>query len=152
MNDYMNIKLVPILTSEFDTLFKVVKRAIYPYVDKVFGWNDAFQRRRLVEEYDPSWFYWVFTEGTCVGMLCYKPYEDKFHIHFLIIFPEFQNQGFGESVMAYVYHLAKKEGRKCITLSSFVHNVGAIKFYKRLGCRIIEKEDDFLSLALKISK
>lgn len=147
----MNIELLPVLASEFDTLFAAVKQAIYPYVEKVFGWDDCFQKQRLVEEYELSWFYWVCINKSRIGILCYKPYANSWHIHLLIIFPEFQNRGFGYSIMTYVHELAKTDGRKTITLSSFIMNKGAISFYERLGYQIVASEDDFQSLKFEIT-
>ncbi|NOE50295.1 GNAT family N-acetyltransferase, partial [Vibrio cholerae] len=43
----MDIKLRPIESEEFDSLFSVVKQGIYSHVDAVFGWDDDFQRNRL---------------------------------------------------------------------------------------------------------
>lgn len=146
----MTIKLEPVLQSEFDHLFAIVKQALYSYVDKVFGWDDDFQKRRLVEEYETDWFYWIYADAIRIGMLCFKPYDNAFHIHLLIVFPQYQNRQFGKSVIAYIHNLAKLEGRERITLSSFVQNTGAIAFYKRLGYQVVETEDDFLSFALQI--
>ena len=146
----MTLKLEPVLKSEFDELFAIVKQALYPYVDKVFGWDDDFQKRRLVEEYEPEWFYWIYTDTIRIGMLCFKPYDNAFHIHLLIVFPQYQNRQLGKSVMAYIHYLAKQEGRGRITLSSFINNTGAVAFYKRLGYQVVETESDFLSFALQI--
>ncbi len=94
----MDIKLVQIQTDEFDSLFSVVKQALYSHVDTVFGWSDDFQRKRLKDDYDPNWFNWIYQGGKCVGMLCFKPYDNSLHVHLLVIFPEFQNQKLGEKV------------------------------------------------------
>nr|MCD6704464.1 GNAT family N-acetyltransferase [Vibrio cholerae] len=59
----MDIKLRPIESEEFDSLFSVVKLGIYSHVDAVFGWDDDFQRNRLKRDYDPSWFHWVEQGG-----------------------------------------------------------------------------------------
>ncbi|MEN6670521.1 GNAT family N-acetyltransferase [Psychrobacter sp. B38] len=147
----MNIQLIPVLASEFDTLFTVVKQGIYPYVEKLFGWDDDFQKQRLLEEYEPSWFYWLYIDNISIGMLCYKPYANSLHIHLLIIFPEFQNRGFGYLVMSHIHESAKTANRKSITLSSFVLNKDAIRFYKKLGYQLVECENDFQSFKIEIT-
>ena len=147
--NHMTIKLQPILPAEFDDLFAIVKQAIYPYVEAVFGWDDDFQRRRLVEEHQPEWFYWVYVHAERIGLLCFKPYDNAIHVHLLIVFPDYQNQKLGQLIMSYVHDLAKVEGRERITLSSFVLNTGAIAFYKRLGYQVVEIEDDFLTFELQ---
>lgn len=145
----MTLRLQPVLPSEFDTVFTVVKQAIYPYVEAVFGWDDDFQRRCLVEEYQPEWFYWVYVHAERIGLLCFKPYDNAIHVHLLVVFPGYQNCRFGESIMSHVHELARVEGRERVTLSSFVRNTGAIAFYRRLGYQVVETEDDFLTFELQ---
>lgn len=147
----MDIKLVQVKADEFDSLFSVVKQAIYAHVDAVFGWNDDAQRKRLMYDYEPNWFNWIYQEGQRVGMLCFKPYDNALHVHLLVVFPEFQNQKLGEKVMNYVHHQAYLQGRGCITLSSFVRNEPAVRFYKSLGYRVIGSDGNFYSLSLQVS-
>lgn len=147
----MDIKLVQIKADEFDSLFSVVKQAIYAHVDAVFGWNDDVQRKRLMDDYEPNWFNWIYQEGQRVGMLCYKPYDNALHVHLLVVFSEFQNQKLGEKVMNYVHHQACLQGRASITLSSFVRNKPAARFYKSLGYRVIGSDENFYSLSLQVS-
>ncbi|XAW90763.1 N-acetyltransferase [Vibrio sp. CDRSL-10 TSBA] len=147
----MDIKLVQIKADEFDSLFSVVKQAIYAHVDAVFGWNDDVQSKRLMDDYEPNWFNWIYQEGQRVGMLCFKPYDNALHVHLLVVFPEFQNQKLGEKVMNYVHHQACLQGRGSITLSSFVRNEPAVRFYKSLGYRVIGRDENFYSLSLQVS-
>ncbi len=147
----MNITLQPVLNSEFELLFSVVKTGIYPYVDSVFGWCDDYQKNRLINDYELNWFYWIYANQTRVGMLCFKQYDNSYHVHLLIIFPEFQNQNLGQATMGYVHKIANSEHRDSVTLSSFVNNVKAVKFYERLGYEVIDRDEDFLSLSLKLS-
>lgn len=147
----MDIKLVKIKADEFDSLFSVVKQAIYAHVDAVFGWNDDVQRKRLMNDYESNWFNWIYQEGQRVGMLCFKPYDNALHVHLLVVFPEFQNQKLGEKVMNYVHHQACLQGRGSITLSSFVRNEPAVRFYKSLGYRVIGRDENFYSLSLQVS-
>ncbi|MEI8656450.1 MULTISPECIES: GNAT family N-acetyltransferase [Vibrio] len=147
----MDIKLVQIQTDEFDSLFSVVKQALYTHVDAVFGWSDEFQRKRLKDDYEPNWFYWVYQRGQRIGVLCFKPYDNALHVHLLVVFPEFQNQKLGEKVMKYVHHQACLQGCGSITLSSFVRNESAVRFYKSLGYRVIDSDENFYSLSLQVS-
>ncbi|GGN37776.1 MULTISPECIES: GNAT family N-acetyltransferase [Marinomonas] len=147
----MEITLKPILQQEYELRFSIVKEAIYEHVDAVFGWDDDFQRKRLIDEYDPTWFYWIYNNDHRIGMLCYKPYDNSYHVHLLIVFPDFQNQGLGYMTMDYVHQLAQAEQRKSITLSSFIRNEKAVKFYKKLGYDITNVESDFYVLTRHFS-
>ena len=142
----MTIHLSPITAQETALRFSVIKDALHEHIDAVFGWDDDFQRHRLNEEYDPAWFHWVYHEEQRVGLFCFKPYDNAYHVHFLVILPNFQNQGLGKTTMDYLHQLAQAEQRKSITLSSFIRNKKALTFYKRLGDEITHIEKDFYSL------
>jgi len=148
----MNIRLIPINDTEMDEVFSLVKRELYSYIDAVSGWDDAFQRRRLETEYQPDWFYWISIANERAGLVCFKPYNNAYHVHFLIVESEQQSKGTGRLVMEYLHKLAYQEQRDSITLSSFVPNSRAISFYKNLGYQITDSEDDFVSMTLSISK
>lgn len=147
----MEINLKPILIHESELRFSVVKEAIFEHVDAVFGWDDDFQRKRLIDEYDQTWFYWVYKNDHRIGMLCYKPYDNSYHVHLLIVLPDFQNQGLGHMTMDFIHKLAQAEQRESVTLSSFIRNEKAVKFYKKLGYDVTNVESDFYVLTRHFS-
>ncbi len=146
----MDIRLQQTQNEEFDSLFSVVKQGIYSHVNAVYGWCDEFQYKRLLNDYEPHWFHWVYLKGERVGMLCFKPYGRAFHIHLLIVFPEFRNQQVGKRVMDYIHELTREQGRSTVTLSSFIRNKPAVRFYKSLGYQVIKREEHFLSMSLQV--
>ncbi|QUJ68662.1 GNAT family N-acetyltransferase [Photobacterium sp. GJ3] len=143
----MDIKLRPVAKNEFEPLFHVVKRGIYRDIESVFGWDDAFQRDRLKTQYQWHWFHWIEIKGKRAGLLCYKSVERSFHVHFLILEPGYQNQGFGKSIMHLIHRIACDQKRECITLSCFQCNERALYFYQSLNYEIVESDEDFISLA-----
>jgi len=147
----MKLVLEPIVESEFEDLFVRIKEGIFPYVDAVFGWEDAFQRQRLENEYQLDWFYWVKVEKDRVGVLCYKRHNASCHVHWLIVFPEWWQRNIGTSIMAFVQKKARENGCTAVTLSSFKCNANAIQFYQGLGYVIIEEEEDFVSMFLSLA-
>jgi len=147
----MDIQLIQIENDEFESLFSVVKQGLYSHVDAVFGWCDEFQVNRLKNDYESHWFHWVYINNTRVGLLCFKPYENAFHVHLLIVFPEFQNQQLGGRVMNVVHEMAREQGRSHVTLSSFTRNESAVRFYKSLGYKVTESDENFLSLSLQVA-
>lgn len=84
-------------------------------------------------------------------MLCFKPYDNALHVHLLIVFPEFQNQKLGGRVMNMVHEIAREQGRSDVTLSSFTRNEPAVRFYKSLGYKVTESDENFLSLSLQVA-
>ena len=147
----MDIQLIKIESDEFESLFSVVKQGLYSHVDAVFGWCNEFQVNHLKSDYEPHWFHWVCLNNTRVGMLRFKPYDNAIHVHLLIIFPEFQNQQLGKRVMNMVHDIAREQERSQVTLSSFTRNESAVSFYKSLGYKVTESDENFLSLSLQLA-
>ena len=148
-DDKLQFQLVA--NSEFEELFTCVKQGIFEHVDNVFGWDDEFQLNRLSNDYHPSWFHWVYRDSQKVGLACFKPYDNAYHVHLLIIFPQHQNQNIGQQVMMLIQNKARIEQRNQVTLSSFRGNTRAIQFYEALGYQVVDDSDeDFVSYRLKI--
>ena len=84
--------------------------------------------------------------------LCVKPYDNAYHIHLLIIFPQYQGRTLGKEVMTLIHKRAMEEGRKHVTLSSFRSSTLAISFYQALGYQIVDDcDEDFVGLALNLA-
>ncbi|WP_260811260.1 GNAT family N-acetyltransferase [Vibrio splendidus] len=143
----IQFKLVP--SSEFEALFDCVKQGIFTHVDKVFGWDDDFQRQRLIKDYHPSWFHWIYHKSEKVGLVCFKPYDNAYHVHLLIIFPQYQAQSLGKKVMSLIHEKAHQEQRNHVTLSSFRSNTRTISFYQSLGYQVVDDSDEvFVGMTL----
>ncbi|MFA0283520.1 GNAT family N-acetyltransferase [Vibrio sp. 10N.222.55.F12] len=146
-----NIQFQLVSNSEFEELFTCVKQGLFIHVDNVFGWDDDFQRQRLLNDYHPSWFRWVYRENKRVGLACFKPYDNAYHIHLLIIFPQYQGRSLGKKVMTLIHKRAMQEQRNQVTLSSFKSNTHAISFYQSLGYQVVDEEDDdFVGMELNL--
>ena len=139
--------------SEFEELFTCVKQGLFIHVDNVFDWDDDFQRQRLLNDYHPSWFHWVYRGEERIGLVCFKPYDNGYHIHLLIIFPQNQGRSLGKQVMTLIHKRAMEEQRSQVTLSSFRSNTRAISFYQSLGYHVVDDSNArFTSLTLKVYK
>lgn len=147
-----NIQFQLVSNSEFEELFTCVKQGLFIHVDNVFGWDDDFQRQRLLNDYHPSWFHWVYRGEERIGLVCFKPYDNAYHIHLLIISPQYQGHSLGKQVMCLIHKRATEERREQVTLSSFRSNTRAISFYQSLGYRVVDEgDDDFVGLALNLA-
>jgi len=146
------LRLEAVLSSEFDELFDCVKQGIFEHVNNVFGWDDEFQRNRLSNDYHSSWFHWVYRDSQKVGLTCFKPYDNAYHIHLLIIFPQNQSQNIGQQVMMLIHNKARIEQRNQVTLSSFRCNSRAIQFYEGLGYQVVDiSDEDFVGMTLSLN-
>ncbi|EGR0063590.1 TPA: GNAT family N-acetyltransferase [Vibrio vulnificus] len=147
-----SIALEAVAESEFCDVFTVTKQALKSHVEPIYGWDNEFQYHRLTTEYQHSWYHWVTYQSQRVGLVCFKPYEQAFHIHLLLIFPEHQKKRLGRQVINHIHQLATEANRNVITLSSFKSNKVAIEFYSGLGYKITDSSDEnFVSMACEIA-
>lgn len=142
----MELEFVSVQHDEFDCLFNCVKQGLYTHVERVFGWDDAFQRERLCNEYDFSWFHWIKRDGDKVGLVCFKPYDNAIHLHLLVVMTDQQGQGVGKQVMSQLHQKVLNEKREALTLSSFIDNTRALNLYQKLGYQIVQREEHFVSM------
>ncbi|MEZ8188865.1 GNAT family N-acetyltransferase [Vibrio sp. 10N.286.46.A8] len=147
-----NIQFQLVSNLEFEELFACVKQGLFIHVDSVFGWDDDFQRQRLLNEYNPSWFHWVYLGKQRVGLVCFKPYDNAYHVHLLIISHQYQDQSIGKKVMSRIHEKAHQEQRNQVTLSSFRSNTRAISFYQALDYQIVDDSDtNFVGMTLYLN-
>ena len=85
--------------------------------------------------------------------MCFKPYDNAYHVHLLIIFPQYQGQSLGKEVMSLSYiREPSEEQREQVTLSSFRSNTRAISFYQALGYLVVDEgDDDFVGMTLNLA-
>ena len=65
---------------------------------------------------------------------------NKTKIHKIYLLPETQGQGIGKQVINYIAEIALKNNNHVLTLNVNRHNP-AIKFYERIGFKIVMEED-----------
>ena len=58
------------------------------------------------------------------------------HLH-IDILDEYQNQGFGAKLMDALFTELKRRNVKGVMLQADIHNEGAVRFYKRLGFKML---------------
>lgn len=126
-----------------EEVFGLTKEGLYPFVDEVFGWDDEFQRQRMLDDYEPEWFYWIYELKTKIGYVCFKPYDQSLHLHLIVLAKKFIGNGLGKKVMAEIHKVAEKESRD-VTLSCFKCNDRAVNLYRSLNYKVTEEEEHFL--------
>ena len=62
--------------------------------------------------------------------------QNRAHLH-IDILDEYQNQGFGGKLMDALFTELKSRNIKGVMLQADIHNEGAVRFYKRLGFKML---------------
>jgi ribosomal protein S18 acetylase RimI-like enzyme len=83
-------------------------------------------------------------QGECSMLLSWKDVLAAYSAHLHIdILPEFQQRGYGRELMGAFLEKVKNEGAEGVHLDMVRHNVGARRFYEKLGfeaCPVVMDE------------
>jgi len=77
--------------------------------------------------------------GEVVGTVRYELKPDCLYVGRLAVLPAYRKHGVGAAVMAYVEGLAPRLGRRRIQLATRESMPGNLRFYERLGYRVVER-------------
>ena len=120
--------------------YSVKKAAFREYVEKVWGWDEAAQRRLHKKRFKAQKFYIISWNGEDVGIISFANKHDCVKVYQLFILPESQNKGIGSKCMQLILEEAQRMGLP-IRLQVLKNNPRALAFYQRLGfARIDETE------------
>jgi GNAT superfamily N-acetyltransferase len=123
---------------EFSWRVKVA--AFRPYVEAVWGWDEATQRRLHDERFLRGGIRIVVEDGTDVGTLLTETAPDAVHFHQLFLLPERQGRGLGARCAAAVLAEASALGLP-VRLRVLRANPRARAFWERLGFRALGSTD-----------
>ena len=112
------------------------------------GWNEAEKRTFLEMQFKaqhadytsrfPDAEYAVILQNdTPAGRLWVNRAPDEIRILDIALLPDYRNKGIGTVLLKRLQDEAKASGRP-LRHSVFIMNEGALRFYKRLGFKIIE--------------
>ncbi|MCL9783335.1 GNAT family N-acetyltransferase [Vibrio sp. S4M6] len=145
----LNFKQVP--PSEMPQVYEAVKVGTVAQIEKAFGWDEDFQQARFKRSYQSEWFRWIQVKSERIGLVCYRFHANNMHLHYLVLFPKFQQQGYGTHAMNQLHSLARLHESDGVTLSCFKQDKVAISFYKRLGYKVKHREQHFLLMSRSVA-
>jgi hypothetical protein len=83
--------------SEF--AYRTVERAFRVYVETVFGWDEAFQRKLHEERFSRERYRIIRHSGEDVGILSTSRIDEFMKVNQIFILPEHQSKGLGGAVL-----------------------------------------------------
>lgn len=127
--------------AEFLTFFlrALHRLCLRPYVEKIWGWDEAQQESLLRERFSPDKLKIIQGNGLDIGMLQVEERPDELFWVNLLIHPEHQSKGLGSQIINDLVSKAKIK-RLALRLTVLKPNP-ARKLYERLGFKVI-KEDE----------
>jgi ribosomal protein S18 acetylase RimI-like enzyme len=127
----MQIGLRPAATEDREYLWRLHCETMRDYVDKTWGWNEAWQRRKFDENFDPSSFRIIEKDGEPVGQISVLRPGDEIFLGAIEIAPEHQNRGIGSQL---IKDLARESDQSHLPIRLQVLKVNpARRLYERWG-------------------
>lgn len=123
-----------------DFAYRVKRAAFKAYVEQVWGWDEATQRKFHDRRFETQDFFVIESNGTDVGVLSMSVEPDCVHVHELYVLPEHQGQGVGGESMSIVIEAGNELGLP-LRLRVLRVNPRAAAFYRRLGFAITGRTD-----------
>jgi len=122
---------------DVDFLYALHVAAMKDYVDKTWGWDDAFQETIFRKKYVAAEVQIITLSGKDIGMISVEESKEDVFLRTIEIHPMYQRQGLGTTI---IQQIIADAARQMKPASLRVLRVNPAKrLYERLGFRIIEE-------------
>jgi GNAT superfamily N-acetyltransferase len=138
----------PVRPGDREWLFALKRATMRPYVEEVFGWEDADQRQRFDEAFDPAPKRIMQVDGLDAGMFEVHDRKDHRYLAQLEILPRYQNRGLGTAIVGHVIAEAARVNRH-VELQVLRPNP-ARRLYERLGFVLYDATPTHLLMRRKL--
>lgn len=120
--------------------YDVKKAAFREYVEQIWGWDEAYQRRVHARHFDASSIEIITYEGRDAGWLEVRHGTEATLIANIYVYPEYQNRGIGTRLLEKVLREAEQNDVP-VKLGVLKVNARARQLYERLGFRVVSETD-----------
>jgi ribosomal protein S18 acetylase RimI-like enzyme len=126
-------------TSDADQLFDGYEATVGPYVQRIWGWDRHFQRRRFRERYALADFRVIERAGRFAGALHVERSAERIYLALIYVLPELQGRGIGGRLVRELI----QEGRSTATpvALTVIDGNPARGLYERLGFKVIARDN-----------
>jgi ribosomal protein S18 acetylase RimI-like enzyme len=138
-NGRARVALRPAAAADRERLFAAYAKTVGPHVERIWGWDPRFQRRRFRERYALENFAVVECAGRFAGAMHVERRPDEIYLALLYLLPEFQRHGIGSMLVRGLLDESRARG-KPVALTVIDGNP-ARALYDRLGFRVVARED-----------
>jgi ribosomal protein S18 acetylase RimI-like enzyme len=137
------LSLRPATQKDYDFLWWLHRATMRQYVEKTWGWDEAWQSQFFQEHFDPTTREIVESNGVPIGCITVERSEGLIFLAAIEIAPDYQNRGIGTKLIRALLDEANDRGVS-VELSVLKVNP-ARRLYERLGFAIVgETETHYL--------
>lgn len=131
----MNYQLRPAVPEDHDWIYACKAASVRPYVEPIWGWDEAFQRRDFDGDFGSiGQFSVIEAAGQPIGFLQVLEEKDCVEVAELHLVSDCRGQGIGSSILRRLLNQCRNQGRT-LRLGCFKENHRAKALYQRLGFR-----------------
>jgi GNAT superfamily N-acetyltransferase len=123
--------------NDIDFLYTLHVATMKEYVDKTWGWDDAFQESIFKKNHVPADIQVITLDGEDIGVISIDHKMDEIFLRIIEIHPNYQRQGLGTAIIQTIIDDATRQ-MKPVALRVLKVNP-AKRLYQRLGFRIVEE-------------
>jgi GNAT superfamily N-acetyltransferase len=117
--------------ADVDMLFAGYERTVGPYVERVWGWDPPFQRKRFRTRYALADFRVIECDACFAGAINVERHPDEIYLALLYLLPEFRKRGIGGMLVRKLVEEGRARGMP-VALTVIDGNP-ARAFYERFG-------------------
>jgi len=140
----MNITFRPIVADDFEFLWRLHNAALKEYVEKTWGWDEAWQRKKIEDIFNLSDGEIIVIDGTDAGYFWTIEKETEVLLVSIRLLPVFQRRGSGTKIIADLLN----ETQKPVRLQVLKINP-ARTFYEQLGFEIVGETETHFTMRTK---
>lgn len=130
------------------SIFGLYCLVMKPYVEKIWGWEQQWQKNDFTAHFEPENITVVSVAGKLVGYAHVERRCDKLFLRMLLLVPEYQSKGIGTHLLESVVESASRQALK-VELQVFRVNEAAKKFYDHHGFQVVSKTPDSLVMVFE---
>jgi ribosomal protein S18 acetylase RimI-like enzyme len=135
---------------DYEFLYNLHVLALRSYVEKLWGWEESWQREYFERKFDPQKRKIIQVESQDAGVLVVQQSNRQTYIELIELMPEFQGHGVGTAIITDICSQAYGHS-EVVTLHVLKSNIPARRLYERLGFEIVQEEEYRIKMIRKIS-
>ena len=127
----------PAVDMDAEFLYHLHVLTMKEYVDRTWGWDDAFQEAVFHKNFVPAEVQIITCNGTDMGMLMLEERPEEVFLRAIEIHPDYQKQGIATGIITQIIANGIQKGKP---VRLYVLKVNpAKKLYDRLGFVVVEE-------------
>jgi orotate phosphoribosyltransferase len=135
--------------TDLDFLYSLHVATMKEYVEKVWGWDDAYQEARFRENYAPAHLQIVTYDGRDIGMLSAEERDEDLFLRTIEIHPDFQSKGIGTAIINSI--IANGAQKNKVVFLQVLKVNPARQLYENLGFSVIEETKTHYKMKTSVS-